>query len=936
LCARPALLVADAFHALQPPGPERARRDAALADACLSVLRADGSVLIPTDTSGRALELLAALDAAWGERRLAGAYGLAFVSPVAASTVEFSRCLVEYASEGVRRAFERDRVNQLRPRHARLVASPGALAAAMAAGGGGGGADNDDEGGGGGGRGSRGAIAKKAPAAAKKPAATTTTTTKPMVVIASGGAGLEGGAARELFLSRWAADPRSAVLFASRPPEGSLGARLLAERAAPAGSRLKPPLPCRVAVWRREELTGEELAEHERARELRRAERRAEREAAAAARAAQQAQADAAAADAVALAAAADAAAAAAAAATAATGGTPHHRPGLGSASSTATTAALVDGFAPPADAAHAMFPDDDDALCAQWDAYGEVLDMEALRRAADLAGAEGAGLGGGGGGGSPGEAGAGAVAADGRRGGAGGRGGGPGAMSAAAQALARMAAIIGEDDDDDGGVDGDEESGEEESDEDDEAGAGRGGGGGGDGDGAMEAAEDGGGGSGAERRSERRPSSKQQRRRRLAAGAGATLAAAAAAMAAADKGGGFDASSSSSEDEDEDDGNADATATTNTTKAKRRTPADRPPPTKAVLREVDVPVATRVLPYVDYDGASDGRSLSAVLAQCAARCLAVAGGSRDATAALAFACLNEGQGRSGGGRVVTPGPGEAVGLALAPAYRVRVGAGVVARPLTAEEQAEAEAAVEGGADDAAGANNGGAGRPGGKLHAIGGYSLAWISGTLKALRVDPEEAAAGVVKEEEEEGSEMGAGAAGDGKKEDDADADAAMADVKAEEAGVTAGGDDAGAAAAVKKAEFKEPPLGLASATPLLPWPPARLALATGATDTAQPHHGGGGGGGGEGSVFIGDVRLSELRQALAAAGVASEFRAAPGGAAPGGAAGGAGGGVLACAGGVTVRRAPGGGELVVEGPLGDAYFAVRDVLYAQYSVC
>jgi cleavage and polyadenylation specificity factor subunit 2 len=74
-------------------------------------------------------------------------------------------------------------------------------------------------------------------------------------------------------------------------------------------------------------------------------------------------------------------------------------------------------------------------------------------------------------------------------------------------------------------------------------------------------------------------------------------------------------------------------------------------------------------------------------------------------------------------------------------------------------------------------------------------------------------------------------------------------------------------------------------------------------------------------QGGFFIGDVRLSQLRPALARVGVASEFS----------------GGVLVCEGGVAVRRAPGGDApgLVLEGPLSDMYYKVRDVVYAQYHV-
>ena len=72
--------------------------------------------------------------------------------------------------------------------------------------------------------------------------------------------------------------------------------------------------------------------------------------------------------------------------------------------------------------------------------------------------------------------------------------------------------------------------------------------------------------------------------------------------------------------------------------------------------------------------------------------------------------------------------------------------------------------------------------------------------------------------------------------------------------------------------------------------------------------------------GGVFIGDVRLSELKKALTAAGIRAEFHA----------------GALYCAGQVVVKRRGEGGGLVLEGAMSDAYYKVRDVVYGQYHIC
>ena len=74
------------------------------------------------------------------------------------------------------------------------------------------------------------------------------------------------------------------------------------------------------------------------------------------------------------------------------------------------------------------------------------------------------------------------------------------------------------------------------------------------------------------------------------------------------------------------------------------------------------------------------------------------------------------------------------------------------------------------------------------------------------------------------------------------------------------------------------------------------------------------------GYGGVFVGDVKLSELKRALAGAGIASEFR----------------GGALYCAGRVVVRRPAGEAGVVLEGAPGEEYYRVRDAVYQQMHIC
>ena len=67
----------------------------------------------------------------------------------------------------------------------------------------------------------------------------------------------------------------------------------------------------------------------------------------------------------------------------------------------------------------------------------------------------------------------------------------------------------------------------------------------------------------------------------------------------------------------------------------------------------------------------------------------------------------------------------------------------------------------------------------------------------------------------------------------------------------------------------------------------------------------------------VCVGDVKLSELKAALAEKGISSDFL----------------GGQLVCSGAVTVKRGADDGGLLLEGPLSQEYYNVRSVLYSQY---
>ncbi|KAI8917390.1 beta-lactamase-like protein, partial [Entophlyctis helioformis] len=60
--SRPSLLITDALNILEPDPLPRQKRDVALIDSITGVLKNQGNVLIPTDSSTRVLELLYMLD----------------------------------------------------------------------------------------------------------------------------------------------------------------------------------------------------------------------------------------------------------------------------------------------------------------------------------------------------------------------------------------------------------------------------------------------------------------------------------------------------------------------------------------------------------------------------------------------------------------------------------------------------------------------------------------------------------------------------------------------------------------------------------------------------------------------------------------------------------------------------------------------------------
>ena len=206
--------------------------DRALLDAVMAPLHVGGSVLLPTDSTGRALELLMRLDLAWQK----GFPPLCFLSFVGANTLEFATGMLEYMSDCLTRSFVDDRAAPFKLVHARVVSSLQDVEALMSEGGGG--------------------------------------RRSPVAVICAFGS-LDAGAARTLFLTRLASDPAAAVIFTDRLLAGGSGAGDAVDSGdgpSLAEALLTTTLPASVVVVETERvpLQGAELAAWADAAEARR------------------------------------------------------------------------------------------------------------------------------------------------------------------------------------------------------------------------------------------------------------------------------------------------------------------------------------------------------------------------------------------------------------------------------------------------------------------------------------------------------------------------------------------------------------------------------------------------------------------------------------------------------------------------------------------
>jgi cleavage and polyadenylation specificity factor subunit 2 len=228
LPATPALLLTDAgSRALASTTADATSRrtskkekddNNALITTVMDTMRAGGNVLIPTETAGRALELMQVLGKHWYDQKL-GLYHLVFLSHMAKNVPEFARMQLEWMSDSLGRGFYNGKPNPFDLPQIRF-------------------ATNLRE------------IERFCPG--------------PKTVLATDGS-LSSGLAKELLL-KWGGDPRCRVVFVDSSDPGSLAAELRQKASA-------PPVIATITRPLRVELVGVELlayrAEQEKQRRAR-------------------------------------------------------------------------------------------------------------------------------------------------------------------------------------------------------------------------------------------------------------------------------------------------------------------------------------------------------------------------------------------------------------------------------------------------------------------------------------------------------------------------------------------------------------------------------------------------------------------------------------------------------------------------------------------
>ena len=75
----------------------------------MATLQDNGSVLLPTDSSARVLELAYLLDQHWAFHQLS--YPLIFLSYQSYNTIQYAKSMLEWMSDAINRQFDKEREN---------------------------------------------------------------------------------------------------------------------------------------------------------------------------------------------------------------------------------------------------------------------------------------------------------------------------------------------------------------------------------------------------------------------------------------------------------------------------------------------------------------------------------------------------------------------------------------------------------------------------------------------------------------------------------------------------------------------------------------------------------------------------------------------------------------------------------------------------------
>ncbi|KAI1316869.1 cleavage and polyadenylation specificity factor subunit 2 [Mortierella claussenii] len=227
---RPSLMITDAFNSEQLLQPSRPSRDRALLESTIATINSGGSVLLPTDSSTRVLELAYMLDSYWMANRVR--YPLILLTNFSYRTAHFATSMMEWMGDTVRAQLTDTRENPFQFKYLRLCQRLSDL--------------------------------EKYPG--------------PKVVLASN-LSMETGFAREVFLKmdQWCQNPRNTLILTERALPGELARYLYDEwkqgvgelQSKEVGSEVQLDNVLRLKVDRKVPLEGQELADFLAAQEAR-------------------------------------------------------------------------------------------------------------------------------------------------------------------------------------------------------------------------------------------------------------------------------------------------------------------------------------------------------------------------------------------------------------------------------------------------------------------------------------------------------------------------------------------------------------------------------------------------------------------------------------------------------------------------------------------